>query len=46
MLDVDVMPAMLAEALQKRVRLLRRGKGFHQLHFSTGKIIFLNINDQ
>jgi hypothetical protein len=45
-LDVDVMSAMLAEALQNAVGFLRGFQRIRQFHLPTGEIIFLNINEE
>ncbi len=45
-LDVDVMSAMFAEALQNAVGFLRGVERFHQRIFPAGKIIFLDVDHE
>ena len=45
MLDVDVIAAMLTEALQDHVSLLRGFQRAHKWIFPAGEIIVLDVNN-
>jgi hypothetical protein len=45
-LDMDMMPAVLAEALQNRARLATRFKSAFQFHFAAGEIVVLDVDDK
>jgi hypothetical protein len=45
-LDVDVMPAMLTEALQQGVGLLGGQERLDQFHFAAGEVVFLDVDEE
>ena len=46
MLDVDVMPAVLAEALKQHVGFLRGWERFNERIFSAGEVVFLDVDEE
>jgi hypothetical protein len=46
MLNVDVMPTMLAEALKQTVSLLRGNERVDEFHLPAGEVIVLDVNQK